>query len=45
MERNDCFYASYPDGYRKLVKKIIPFYLRPAKDMMMKLLIKILLEG
>lgn len=45
MDRQDCFYASYPEGYNKLVKKIVPFYMRPAKDMMMRLLVKILAEG
>ncbi|MBO4360828.1 MAG: hypothetical protein J5822_08110 [Eubacteriaceae bacterium] len=45
MDRKDCFYASYPEGYDRLVKKIIPFWLRPAKDMLMRLLVTILKDG
>ena len=38
-------YSSYPEGYNALVKKIIPWYLRPAKNMLMGLLLKILADG
>ncbi len=43
MEKNN--YASYPEGYNRLVRKIVPFYLMPAKKMMMKLFITILKDG
>lgn len=38
-------YASYPEGYNRLVKDLIPWYLKPAKKMMMRLLITILKDG
>ena len=38
-------YKSFPEGYNKLVKKIIPWFMRPAKDMMMRLLLTILRDG
>lgn len=38
-------YTSYPEGYNRLVKDIIPFYMRPAKDMLMRLLLTILTDG
>ena len=41
----DWPYASYPDGYNKLLNKIMPFWARPAKKMMGKLLIKVLVDG
>ena len=37
-------YTSYPDGYNRLVRKVIPFYMRPMKNMLMKLLLQILTE-
>ena len=43
MEKNK--YTSYPDGYNKLVKDIIPWYLRPMKKMLMRLLLTILTDG
>lgn len=43
MEKNK--YTSYPEGYRRLVKDIIPFYFRPMKDMLMRLLLTILTDG
>ena len=43
MEKNK--YTSYPEGYRRLMKDIIPFYLRPVKDMLMRLLLTILVDG
>jgi hypothetical protein len=44
-EKDRCFYASYPKGYERLAKKIVPVYLRPAKDMLMRLLVTILKDG
>ena len=41
--KND--YTSYPEGYRRLVKDIIPWYMRPVKDMLMRLLLTILVDG
>ena len=41
----DWPYASYPDGYNKLLNKIMPFWARPAKKVMGKLLIKVLVDG
>ena len=38
-------YASYPEGYNKLVRDMIPWYLRPAKKMLMRLLLTILTDG
>ena len=38
-------YTSYPEGYKRLVKDIIPFYMRPVKDMLMRLLLTILVDG
>ena len=42
MENN---YTSYPDGYKRLTKDIIPFYMRPVKTMLMRLLLTILADG
>ena len=42
--KNTFDYTSYPEGYNKLVKKMIPFYLRPAKDMLMRLFLQILTD-
>ena len=41
--KND--YTSYPDGYQRLAKDIIPFYMWPVKDMLMRLLLTILTDG
>lgn len=38
-------YTSYPEGYNRLVKDIVPFYMRPAKKMLMRLLLTILTDG
>ena len=38
-------YLSYPEGYNKLVKKIVPWYMRPMKKMLMRTLLIILSEG
>ncbi len=43
MEKN--IYKSYPDGYQKLARDIIPWYFRPAKNMLMRLLLMILTDG
>ena len=43
MEKNK--YTSYPEGYKRLMKDIIPFYMRPVKDMLMRLLLMILVDG
>lgn len=38
-------YKSYPEGYNKLIKDMIPWYLKPAKDMLMRLFLTILTDG
>lgn len=38
-------YTSYPEGYQKLAREIIPWYFRPMKDMLMRLLLTILTDG
>lgn len=38
-------YKSYPEGYNKLVKDLLPWYLQPAKKMLMRLLLTILTDG
>ena len=38
-------YTGYPEGYKRLVKDIIPFYMRPVKDLLMRLLLTILVDG
>ena len=38
-------YTSYPKGYNKLVRDMIPFYLKPAKKMLMRLFLIILTDG
>lgn len=43
MEKNK--YTSYPEGYHKLSRDIIPWYFRPMKDMLMRLLLTILTDG
>ena len=42
MAKNE--FMSYPEGYQKLSKKIIPWYFRPMKDMLMRLLLTILTD-
>ena len=37
-------YTSYPEGYNRLVSKIIPFYMKPAKNMLMRLFLQILTD-
>ena len=43
MDKNT--YTSYPEGYQKLTKDIIPWYMKPMKDMLMRLLLTILTDG
>ena len=38
-------YTSYPAGYNQLVHDLLPWYLRPAKKMLMRLLLVILKDG
>ena len=38
-------FKSYPEGYQKLSKKIIPWYFGPMKVKMMRLLLTILTDG
>ncbi len=38
-------YTGYPDGFNRLVKDIIPWYMRPVKNMLMRLLLTILVDG
>ena len=37
--------TSYPEGYNRLVKDIVPWYMRPVKNMLMRLLLTILVDG
>ena len=38
-------YTSYPKGYNSLVRDMIPWYMRPMKGMLMRLLLTILKDG
>ena len=38
-------FTSYPEGYTKLMKKLIPFYYGPMREKMMRLLLTILTDG
>ncbi len=38
-------YTSYPEGFNRVAKDIIPWYFRPVKDMLMRLLLTILVDG
>lgn len=38
-------YLSYPEGYKRLIHDIVPFYMRPMKDKLMRLLLTILTDG
>lgn len=44
-KKPDWPYASYPEGYNKLLNKIMPFWARPMKKMMGDLLIRVLVDG
>ncbi len=43
MEKN--VYRSYPEGYENLKKDLIPWYLKPMKETLMRLLLTILTDG
>ena len=43
MSKN--IYKSYPEGYNQLAKAILPWYIRPMKGMLMRLLLTILTDG
>jgi hypothetical protein len=43
MSKN--IYQSYPEGYRTLLKKIVPWYFGPMREKMMRLLLTILTDG
>lgn len=43
MSKNE--FKSYPEGYQKLAGKIVPWYFKPMKDMLMRLLLTILTDG
>ena len=43
MKKN--IYTTYPEGYKRLQREMIPFYLRPLKKTLMSLLLVILAEG
>ena len=43
MEKN--IFKSYPEGYRKLMKKLVPWYFGPMREKMMRLLLTILTDG
>jgi hypothetical protein len=38
-------FKSYPEGYQKLMKKIVPWYFGPMREKMMRLLLTILTDG
>ena len=38
-------FKSYPEGFQKLARTIIPFYMRPVKGMLMRLFLQILTDG
>ena len=37
-------YRTYPDGYNKAVNKIVPWYFRPMKKLLMNLFLTILAD-
>lgn len=43
MRKN--IYKTYPEGYNKLMKKIVPWYFGPMRQKMMALLLTILTDG
>ena len=45
MDKNTWPYSSYPEGFDKLMKDIMPFWARPLKKMLGPLLIRILIDG
>lgn len=38
-------FKSYPEGYQKLMKKLVPWYFGPMRQKMMRLLLTILTDG
>ena len=38
-------FKSYPEGYQKLMKKLVPWYFGPMREKMMRLLLTILTDG
>ena len=38
-------FKSYPKGYQKLKKKLVPWYFGPMREKMMRLLLTILTDG
>ena len=38
-------FTSYPEGYQKLCRRIIPWYFGPMREKMMRLLLTILTDG
>ncbi len=45
MAKKKTDYTSYPEGYNKLVKDIVPWYMRPVRAMLMRLLLTIITDG
>ena len=43
MSKNE--FKSYPEGYRKLMKKLVPWYFGPMREKMIRLLLTILTDG
>ena len=43
MMKNE--FKSYPDGYQKLMKKLVPWFFGPMREKMMRLLLTILTDG
>ena len=37
-------YTTYPEGYEELCRRMIPFYMRPMKNMLMRLFLQILTD-
>lgn len=38
-------FKSYPEGYQKLKKKLVPWYFGPMREKMFRLLLTILADG
>ncbi len=45
MDKNTWPYASYPEGFDKLMDEIMPFWAKPMKKMFCPLLMRILIDG
>ena len=37
-------YVSYPEGFNRLASKIVPWYMKPMKKMLMRLFLTILTD-